>query len=104
MRIAAEDLVTEFYNKNPELFKDISEKQAKEVCYAPWRYLKQEMETGNLAEVRFKYFGNFVVFPGRVKHLLSDLEKRFLNKQLAEKVYNKYAPRLKKFLENESKN
>ena len=74
MKLLNDDLINEFYKIIGS--SDITLEQAKDICYGPWRFLKEEMESGELSEVRFKYFGTFQVYPGRAKNMLVKLKER----------------------------
>lgn len=74
MKLLNDDLINEFYKTIGN--SDITLEQAKDICYGPWRFLKEEMESGELSEVRFKYFGTFQVYPGRAKNMLVKLKER----------------------------
>lgn len=76
MKLLSEDLAVEFHTKMVSRFPGITQEQAKDICYGPWNFLKQEMESGELSEVRFKYFGTFQVYPGRAKNMLIKLKER----------------------------
>ena len=77
MKLTSEELLEDFYNKMKDVYPNITIEQAKDICYGPWKFLKQEMEYGELSEVRFKYFGTFQVYPNRAVHLLANLKERF---------------------------
>ena len=56
MKIENQDLIEEFYEKVKDEFPSITIEDTKDICFTPWRFLKQQMESGELPEVRFKYF------------------------------------------------
>ena len=105
MKLSNKDLIEEFYEfktqTDPDF--DLSIEQLQEICHAPWKYLKREMELGTLNEVRFKYFGVFRVLPGRAKNMLKNLKERFDKQQIEPCKYFKYKQMIDKFLENEEK-
>lgn len=98
MKLNNQDLLEEFYQGVKDEFPDVSFEQIKEVCFGPWRFLKQEMESGNLPSVRFKYFGTFQVYKGRAKNMLYNLEKKFQNNKIEEDQYLKYKNMIEKYL------
>lgn len=102
MKLESDKLVTEFYNKKSSEFPDITQEQAKDICYGPWKFLKQEMENGELSEVRFKYFGTFQVYPGRAVNLLNNLKERFRFNKVGKEEFFRIKTMLEKFI-NESK-
>lgn len=103
MKLTNDDLIKEFFKKMQDKYPNISIEQAKDICYGPWRFLKSEMESGELSEVRFKYFGTFQVYKGRAKNLLIKLEKQFEENKISEKEYLRIKPMLENFLSNEEK-
>ena len=72
--------------------------QAKDICHGPWRFLKREMENGELSEVRFKYFGTFQVYRGRAENMLYNLDKRLEEKRISLDYYNKYKTMITNYL------
>ena len=54
------------------------------------------MESGELPEIRFKYFGTFQVYQGRAKNMLENLKERFRFNKVDKKDYF----RIKDILEN----
>jgi hypothetical protein len=102
MKLTSEELVEEFYNLNKDKFPDITLEQAKDICYGPWRFLKKEMESGELSEVRFKYFGSFQVYPGRAKNMLENIKERFKFNKINKEEFFRIKTMLEKFI-NENK-
>ena len=102
MKLESDKLVIEFYNKKSSEFPGITQEQAKDICYGPWKFLKQEMENGELSEVRFKYFGTFQVYPGRAVNLLNNLKERFRINKVGKEEFFRIKTMLEKFI-NESK-
>lgn len=96
MKLDNQQLIEEFYNQEKDNYPDITLEQFKDICFGPWRFLKDEMESGKLPEVRFKYFGTFQVYQGRAKNMLQNLKKRFEFKKIGSEQYFK----LKNILEN----
>ena len=102
MKLESDKLVIEFYNKKSSEFPGITQEQAKDICYGPWKFLKEEMENGELSEVRFKYFGTFQVYPGRAVNLLNNLKERFRFNKVGKEEFFRIKTMLEKFI-NESK-
>lgn len=103
MKLESDKLVIEFHNKMLSRFPGISVDQAKDICYGPWKFLKEEMQNGELSEVRFKYFGTFQVYPGRAVNLLNNLKERFRFNKVSKDEFFRIKNMLEKFI-NESKN
>lgn len=98
MKIEAKDLIEEFYEKEKENYPDLSLDQFKDVCYGPWRFLKREMENGELNAVRLKYFGVFQVHKGRAKWMSTAIEERRDKNIITEDKYQQLKVMLTKFL------
>lgn len=101
MKLLSDDLLNEFHNKMKLEHPNINLEQAKEICYGPWKFLKEEMENGELAEVRFKYFGTFQVYSGRAKNMLISLKERI--NSITEKEYLRIETILNNFLNKHEK-
>ena len=99
MKLENQELIEEFYEKIADDYPSITLEDTKEICFTPWRFLKQEMESGELPEVRFKYFGTFQVYKGRAEMMLYNLKQRFKFHKIEPKQYFK----LKEMLENHLK-
>jgi len=76
MKIESSDLVKEYYKAVREKYPDLTLQQLEEVVRAPWQYLREEMESGRLENVRFKYLGIFRVYKGRAKAMYKLLPSR----------------------------
>lgn len=83
--------------------EDFSSEQIKKIVFGPWRFLKHQMESGELESVRIKYFGLFKVYPTRAKGFLAELELRLKEGTINIKDYNRIKPMLEKFI-NKHKN
>lgn len=104
MKLQNSELIEEFYNQEKHKYPDMTLEQFKEVCFGPWRFLKHEMESGELPEVRLKYFGTFQVYQGRAKHMLENLKKRFKFHKIDPVQYHKLKDMLEKYLHGSKSN
>lgn len=100
MKLDNQQLMEEFHSTVKNEFPNIDFEQLKDICFGPWRFLKDEMESGNLPTVRLKYFGTFQVYPGRCNNMLYHLKNKFEKGLITEEFYNKY----KTMIENRLKN
>lgn len=100
MRLDNQELMEEFYSTVKDEFPDVDFEQLKDICFGPWRFVKQEMESGELPSIRLKYFGTFQVYPGRCNNMLYHLQNRFNKGLITEEFYLKY----KTMIENRLKN
>jgi len=100
MKFHNDELIEEFYNKKREEYPNLSLEQMKDICFSPWKFLKDEMESGELPTVRLKYFGTFQVYKGRAEFMLRNLKERFEENKVTKKQYLKLTNMLKKFLKS----
>ena len=98
MRMSNNEIIEEFFEEHKEEYPTLTIEQFKEICHAPWRFMKKEIEGGELPEIRLKYFGIFQVYPGRAKNMLSNLKTKFSNQQIVPAQYFKYKEMIEKFL------
>ena len=98
MKLEHDKLVIEFHKKMVEQYPDITLEQAKEICIGPWKFLKQEMENGELNEIRFKYFGTFQVYHGRAINMLINLKERFRFNKIKREDFYRIKEMLEKFI------
>lgn len=100
MKYTNQDLMKEFYEKEIRgTALDFGFQRCREILYAPWQYLKYEMENGKLRTIRFKYFGTFVVYPKRVLGILDKLRKRYKEQKDPPEKFLKKERMIKDFLE-----
>lgn len=97
MRLKTNDLIEEF----SELFPDTDLEQLKKICKAPWEFLKKEMSSDEYEEIRFKYFGKFVITKSKARYFLNENKKRLEEGSITEKKYHSAEKKLKSVL-NES--
>ena len=81
------ELLEEFFEENKYDYPDITQEQMKEIVFGPWRFLKKDMENGELGTVRFKYFGTFQVYEGRARNMLKQIKRKFEEQRLDHKIY-----------------
>ena len=72
MKISAEDCLREFQKTLPNEYSKLSLTALRDICFSPWRFLRKEIQSGYLNEIRFTYFG---VFRVSVKKALFELSK-----------------------------
>lgn len=61
-----QDLMSEFYQEIKDKYPEVDYNQIKDILFGSWMNLKQEMESGDLRDVRFEFFGVFRVHEKRV--------------------------------------
>ncbi len=101
MKYSSEDLIQEFFEKERSKYPGLTKGQMKSICFAPWIFLKEEIKSGELNEVRFKYFGVFRVYPGRAKAQLAKLDRLLSEGSMTKKRYEKLKIILTKYLSSE---
>ena len=72
MKISAEDCLREFQKTLPKEYSKLSLTALRDICFSPWNFLRKEIQSGYLNEIRFTYFG---VFRVSVKKALFELSK-----------------------------
>jgi len=103
MELKNNELIEDFYKEEKEKYPELTIEQVKEICFGPWRFLKKEMESGDLPTVRLKYFGTFQVYEGRARNMLHTIEKRFKFHKISPKQYFKLKEMLERFLKSYEK-
>lgn len=98
MKIEIEDLYKEFYDKEKDNYPDLDFKSMRDLIKTPWIFLKRSMEDGFLCSVRFKYFGVFNVYKGRVKFMRKRTEENFKKGYITEEKYKEYTKILDRYL------
>ena len=92
MEIKTDKLIEDFYQEYG--VSSLSLDEVKLVCKAQFDLVRNEMQSGKLRDVRLKYFGTFVVYPGRVKaldlHLDRQKEEGLINEQEYNRLKNMY--------------
>lgn len=75
-------LIDEFIKENPDHTKE----DLMEICKLYFTYIREEIESGNLNQIRIKYFGSFRPMLGKLKHLKYNINWEKFN----EKEKNRY--------------
>lgn len=102
MKLENREIIEEYFIKIADQYPSLTLEECKEICNAPWRFLKKEIESGELPEVRFKYFGTFQVYKGRAEMMLYNLKQRFKFHKIEPKQYFKLKEMLDKFLKRQN--
>jgi len=90
MKYENQELLSEFYEIVKQVYPELSLEQVKEICFGPWMFLKDEIESGNLFDVRYEFFGVFKVLEGKVKALQNFNDKRLANGTMKPETHAKY--------------
>ena len=70
------EIFNEYYESIKENYPHLTRDQIKETCMFPWKLMNKKMKEPNLPSIRLKYFGQWVVKEGRVRHLKGLLDGR----------------------------
>ena len=77
MRYSAEDIFKKFVKEGlPQEYKHLPIDTLKAVCYTPFDFLRKTMQSNVLTEIRFKYFGVFLVSARKAKTMLDKADIR----------------------------
>jgi hypothetical protein len=69
------DLIKEYYEKEIEgKYPSLTLEKVSTICRAPFMFFRKMMESMDFPLIHVKYFGKFVVFPGRAKGIIKGLE------------------------------
>jgi len=103
MALKPNDLIEEFYKTlEGTKHEHIDLAQCREICTAPWKFLRHMMRSDEIPPVRFMYFGLFEVRKNRAKHSLKTLEKRWVEGRVSPEDYDKYKSLLTNYLNEDS--
>ena len=80
-----DQLVEEYLKENKET---ITKEELLEITKLFYGFVRQEIESGNLNQVRIKYFGSFRPMLGKLKHLRQNINWDKFNDKEKER-YNK---------------
>ena len=80
-----DQLVEEYLKENEET---INKEELLEITKLFYSFVRQEIESGNLNQVRIKYFGSFRPMLGKLKHLRQNINWDKFNDKEKER-YNK---------------
>ena len=103
MRKDNQQMIDEYYNSIKDKFPGLTREECAKCCMTPFEYAKQEMESGDLPTIRFKYFGTLVVYHKRAIGLFEELKKQFHELKVDSKVYFSKKVMFEKFIEKQNK-
>lgn len=89
-------LVERFYESIKNKYPELSFEEVNEACLFPYEYFRQRMTTGEMPDIRIKYFGSFQIFSTPVLKEIKKIEainEKVLSK--GEQIYPYYEERLK---------
>lgn len=104
--ITSPELIEDFYEKQGSKYPEVSLKEMKLICTAPFTMMKEVMMEGNLEEVRIQHMFVARVSQARViKHLKSIYQRREKGREnqkvyITEKVFDRYNKMLLAYIED----
>jgi len=99
MRKDNQQMIDEYYHSIKNKFPSLTREECAKCCMAPFEYAKQEMESGELPTIRFKYLGTLVPYPKRVIGLYEELKKQFAELKIDSKTYFSKKAMYEKYIE-----
>lgn len=99
MAIKTDDLIKDYYEQMQEKY-DLSLSQVNDICKAPFLYLVKMFKDTSLPTIMFKYFGKFVVFPGKVNSIMKALNKKLTTGEITQEEYDERIINLENFMRN----
>lgn len=97
------NLLEEFYEKIHKDYPELSYEKVRNICIAPWQFLRSIMLSGTLETVRLKYFGTFRVYPKKVAMSRKKNLERFQEGKMSKKDYDYYESMFKNYLSRNDK-
>jgi hypothetical protein len=98
MKIETQTLMKEFYELHKHEYPDRTFEEMRSICYGQFAYVKDEMQSGRLKNIRLKYLALFVVYEGSALGTLRGLKKLFAEHKLEPNYYFTKKAMLEKFL------
>ena len=98
MEYSNPELFEAFYLKKKAEYPHLTFEQFKEIVSTPWLFVKQQMETGELPEIRLKFFGNFKVYPKKAASELNKLDDRLERKLISPEQHKKFKEMIETYL------
>ena len=75
---------------------DISKEEVEKICKSVFSFVKHKIDDEEYDTIRLKYFGVFLIYPGKIKGLIKDYHRKFLNKYIGKEKYRKIRIKLEK--------
>ena len=102
-KLSNQELTKEFHNMIKDVYPDLSLQDIRDIVYNPWRDARKAMESGDLPEIQFKYFGKFSVRMRKAEINLKGLKGVFDKGLIDHSVYFKKKKMLENYLTKELK-
>ena len=96
--INQEDGIREYYEQVKDQYPDIDFVRFRRVCKAPFEFIKSCIRDDSLPRIIIKYLGKLVVFPGKIRRLISDNQRAYDGKFISQEAFEKRDKYLKDYL------
>jgi tRNA-dihydrouridine synthase len=98
MEFSNPELFEAFYLMKKYEYPHLSFEQFKEIVSTPWLYTKQQMESGELPQIKLKFFGKFKVYPKKAMFELSQLDERLEKNLITPEQHKEFKEMIEKYL------
>ena len=103
MRLSHQELIEEYFQQIRETYPSLSLEDVKEICQAPFKEVREGMESGAFPTIRLKFFGTFLAYPKRVAAILKHYDNQFKEMRISPTVYFKKKQLLETYLKSQEK-
>ena len=100
MRLDNDKLFKEFCERYKDELGNLTDKEIRDCCYYPYRYLKEEIMV-KLGSMRMHHLGLFSPRLGWVKHFYSKLDEMYSKGTIRKEKYERYKVILPKYIKEE---
>lgn len=106
--IHADEIIKELWKDVKAKYPDFTQKQFEDVCRAPFRFFKTQMETDTLPTIHIKGLGKLIVLPEFIRNIMQrnikQLESGYIDKETFNQRQALCEQRLKMIIERENDN
>ena len=99
MKLQTPELLEEYCQGVLKDYPELTEEQCREMCLISWRYVKKEMESGDLPDIRMKYLGVFSVYKGSAINQLKSLPNKLKSGKITQEKFGKLEKMITKRIE-----
>lgn len=98
MHLSTDKLIEEYYNSRKQEYPEINPDDFIRICKIPFEYIMNKMKSSLFPLIHIKYFGKFIVFPGKVRSYLRHCEKALDKGDMTKEEFEEETKPLKDFL------
>lgn len=100
MKVArkSEASILEYVTLIKDQYPDLTEEQLIKVLRSNFKMISTAMASNDLCNIRIKYLGTFVVYPGRVKGIFKNVTRAFDGAKVDKKFFNDVKQRTENYL------